>query len=338
MSVLGSDSYVRLDSGNKKPLGWGGKVAIIVSAAAIILFAFAVMLGNHLRSLAQPDGSGTSSQDSPGVIREFSPSPTLTAICRPFIRSSETGTAASAGETLPEGETGTAAPAKPEIKLDYNAVSLLLRDRAPEGGALRYFTSAAADRIGADRVAPDAEELSAGMRVFKVGGEYVSAVFYLSFPTEPEETRPVLREYELTLLCEIHESGADEIILFGDWTDEAGVSEVLAFARELTARTDVTLGVAVPPDFLTGEGAAARLSALSGESGGVFLALDLRSVPVPALMSAQDVLEDRLARTSELVLRYAMRVLVGCGTLPDYPAQMAAARAAGAVSVQAVGS
>ena len=342
MAFHHSDSYLSLEGRDKKPLSWGGKVAIITAGAAIVLFALAVVLGNYLRSRAEPEESGTLPATESAAAAEFAPSPTLTVIRRPF---------AAAGEvTVTEPESGTetgpgSAPlpdtdreAEAEEKLGCNAVSLLLRDRnADRTGAVRYFTATAADRFGAEEVADGARELGDGIRRFRVGGEYVSTVFYLGFPTEPAETRSVLREYELALIREAAQSGADEIILFGDWTGSGELREVFDFCAQVSGEGNVRLGVALNCEFLLAPDAPEQLNQLSAVSGGVFLALDLRSLSVPALMSAEEIVEDRVTRTSDLVLRYAMRVLVGCGENPDYPGQMLCARAAGALSVQSVG-
>lgn len=341
MSALGSEHYLSLDKGEKKPLGWGGRVAIIVSAAAIVIFAFSVMLGNFLRNRAgeMTDEENSGTGEVPAVL-SFQPSPTLTARVGVLLPGSADTTEAetSAPDTPGESEAETTQPPAPADALEYNAVSLLLRDRdgGTENGAVLYVHSAASGRIGADRVAEGAPGLADGVRDFKIAGEYVSAVFYLSYPTEPEATRAVMRSYEMSLLREIAVSGADEIVLFGGWKTRDALAEVLGFCAELREKTTVTLGVALDCDYLLGAEAGEQLNELSTSANGVFLALDLRSISVPSLMTAEDVIGDRVARTSELVLKYAMRVLVGCGSAPDYPAQMRCARAAGAVSVQAV--
>lgn len=342
MSVIGSDHRVSLDSGGKKSLGWGGRVAIIVAVAAIVIFALSVMLGNYLRSVSMPEDTSETTSGTFSPTAAFVPSPTLTAIARPFIPHTGTvapeSSAASDTPAFPNTEAETSAPAsRPEDKLEYNAVSLLLRDRG-EGTAIIYFTSDTVARFGADRVADGACALADGLRPYKMAGDYVSAVFYLAFPTEPANTKNVMRAYEFSLVCELAGSGADEIILFSDRTDSDGIAEMLDFAASVRAQTDTALGIALGCDFLLSDDAGEQLNRLSARSDGFFLALDLRSSPVPALMSAEEVISDRVTRTSELVLRYAMRVLVGCGINPDYPGQMLCARAAGAVSVQSVGS
>ena len=64
MGGLGGGRRRAFRSRHRTPMGEGGRLAIIFGSLALILFVFAVMLGNHLRNLAEGAPIGTDGEDT----------------------------------------------------------------------------------------------------------------------------------------------------------------------------------------------------------------------------------------------------------------------------------
>lgn len=354
-------------SRHKTTVGWGGKTAIIVVVLAILLFAVAVVIGNRLGELAAnstetADGSGAAEpgqlSPAPAVIaRGISPEEALglrtdtetdvSTTSAPEVTSADTGEisgdSGSEDITLPE-------PVKPASP-DYNGVSVILRGKSADGGYYLTYTSPFAEKCGFDRLGtcPSAD-LARGMK--KISGK-ARGIFTVSYQNAASGMRNVLREYELSLIDELFAGGMDEIVICGFGEGDSELTDAAGFISELTKRRPGTgrIGVCLSFDFIskitesTSDDASVIKRIRSLGLDNVFLALDLWHADVPALMTPEEVIADRIGRCGNTMDRYSLRILVGCGTGKEtdpevirrmLDSQVAAAVAAGAGSVQSV--
>ena len=94
------------------------------------------------------------------------------------------------------------------------------------------------------------------------------------------------------------------------------------------------IGLALSFDYLVSQTASEELFEITKKCA--FLALDLHSLTVPSLMSAEDLISDRVSRSLAICREYSIRVILGCGDAPDGESQTRAAMNAGANNLMTV--
>jgi hypothetical protein len=119
--------------------------------------------------------------------------------------------------------------------------------------------------------------------------------------------------------------------------DADGLAEAAEFTKELLSRVrsdDFSVGVALNSDFFEKDDAKEmiRTSNISA-----FLALDLYTPTVPALMTADDVIINKINACRNTITDYNLRILVGCGNAPDLDAQVKTVLGQNIYNIQAVG-
>jgi hypothetical protein len=212
---------------------------------------------------------------------------------------------------------------------------VLLRSFAEDGAATLHYSSPLTLKYS---LASDADvDLEAALSAFATE-DYVSGVFALSFPSASSAEKNLAREYELALLCEIASHGIDEIVLLGFLSTPDGLAEANAFVLELLSREDaaaLAVGIALDHELLESEDAKTVLR----ESGitKAFLALDLYSVYVPELMSAEDFIQNKIDQCADTLSTYNLRLLLGCGKSPDLESQVRLALKNNIYNIQEVG-
>lgn len=238
------------------------------------------------------------------------------------------GTMGSAGSVGSADSAGSSSDTHPDTSKKYRLIY------SSEASRACHF-----DALGERELA----DVVSGLKLLS---DHVSAVFEVSYPESPASTRSILREYELSLLAELLSAGIDDVVLCGFGTSHGELTEAAGFVEELISRTNGAgkVGIAFDFDFFDGnvDEVSDKIRTLS--TGNVFVALDLWHINVPELMSPEDVISDRISRCSELLQRYLIRIVVGCGgdraDVSADPAaldrQIRAALSAGAQSVQAV--
>ena len=310
-------------SRHRTPMGEGGRLAVIFVSLALILFVFAVMLGNHLRNLAEGVELGEGSEETTERELYYANVPD-SLIARGILFGVDyaeenditTENAESTEvETLPE-DTQNDEPIEDEI--GYDAVSVTLRQKSADGGmALAYFSPISLeysiDRVGevslSDGIALIADNW--GTRTKLCG------IFEIDHPNVPEGNREIVRAYEIALICELIDAGVDEILLVGFAADtDAGVSFISDVYKRAGRRT--AIGLALPFDYINFSGKTA-LDELSKKCA--FLAIDLYSPSVPILMTPEELIADRISRVADLCREFSLRILLGCGKEPDGDSQ-----------------
>ncbi|MCQ2354389.1 MAG: hypothetical protein MJ102_04695 [Clostridia bacterium] len=366
-------------------VGWGGKAAIIVVICAILLFAVAVMLGNYLRSLA--DAPVDSSSDETTAPQPISPAPWIiargvTAEMAFDARDAADSTEAETAAQIPGEESGsteaesTDREEKAPDPIEYNAVSVILRmknetestdtannagESAAEGSgaagnrdnakenAKKYRLAYYSETSRACNIDEQGDRSAAEtVNALKNLSDYVSVIFAVGYPSEGMATRSVVREYELSLACELFGTGVNEVVFTGFGYSEAEIADAAEFASELIGRCPAAtgkVGISLDFDFFDADEDSVSGKIRGARLGGAFLAMDLWHEDVPELMLPENVISDRVSRCSELIERFRIRVIVGCGSeREDYAADPAAALdrqvrsavSSGAPGVQAV--
>jgi hypothetical protein len=288
-------------------MGEGGRIAVIVTSIALVLFVFAVMLGNYLGGLATnvPDSTTTESgTEAPSVSLPTPPSAikALGVVFGAPLDDVTNSTTVTDGATDTDGES--------ESTEGFDAVSVRFRSYSDKDGVCSLsYKSEICTRYSIDTNGE--VTLSDGIGTIRSAyGEniYISGVFEVRFPAEDEMHRGVMREYELALLGELLRSGIDEIILvgFSDFTDCG-----LEFISELKSECGDGTLIGLSLDFKHFDVGSdpESIRELSLSSG--LLALDLSDVDVPELMSIRSVLADRISRAKETLNAYSVRVLLG---------------------------
>ena len=320
----------------QKTANWGVRALVIFLICASLLFITAIVIGLSLgRAAADPDGSSEE-----GTVKT-SPPPAgrFRKDAVPFVTARYLDHAAYM--TPASGYRG------PDPEPD-GAVSLLLRTPAGEedpsetsdggvktgtGMRLLYRSPVSASK-SFDII--DGPELSTLTAALKNEYRYLSGVFETSYAKEIISSRLIMKEYEISLVCELAESGFDEIVITGVGEDERSLSEAVSFIREIGERTGgaVSVGLALGLDFYDSPDARSAINSLGFDCG--FLAVDLTSLEIPSLMTPETVIRDRTERISEITGLYGLRVIVGCGDEEGFDGEIAAARSAGALNVQSV--
>ncbi len=318
--------------------GWA-KYTIAVIIAAILIFVFAVALGSRLGEIA--DNTESITLPSTTAPTSAPKMPVILAQARPLSIPEHTDATTAPDSTdettAPDSTDETTAPDTTEITtenttadeslespnnvtISYNAVSVLLRSFSNDGSAILHYSSPISLKYA---LASDADvDLGAALASFPKD-EYVSGVFALSFPSASSAEKNLLREYELSLLCEIASYGIDEIVLLGFSSDPEGLAEANNFVIELLSREDATglsVGIALSHELLETKNAKEVLRA-SGITK-AFLALDLYTISVPELMTDEDFIRNKLDKCADAISTYNMRILLGCGKSPNLEAQV----------------
>ncbi len=294
-------------SRHRAPMGEGGRIAVIVTSVALVLFVIAVMLGNHLRGLATniPDTSTVESDTENPTITYPTPPSAIKALGVVFgvplddVTNSSTDTG---GATDTEGES--------ESTEGFDAVSVRFRSYSDKDGVCSLsYKSEICTRYSIDTNGE--VTLADGVRDIRSAyGEntYISGVFEVRFPAEDATYQGVMREYEFALLCELLRSDIDEIILvgFSDHTD-CGLEFISELKRE--CGDGALIGLSLDFKHFDVGSDVQAIRELSLSCG--LLALDLSDVEVPELMSIRSVLVDRISRASQTLNAYSMRLLIG---------------------------
>ena len=305
------------------PMGEGGRLAVIFVSLALVLFVITVMLGNHLRKLAE-SGAVVSDGDTTEAEIYYANAPDA-LIARGIVFGVNYSDAADITESEATDETGAESLVKDDI--EYDAVSVTLRQKLSDDRMALAYSSPISleysiDQVGAvpldDGISLIAENW--GSRTTLCG------VFEIDYPNRPEETREIMRAYEISLVCELVEAGIDEILLVGFAADTgAGVSFISDVYERVGRKT--VIGLALPFDYVNLAGRAGLLE-LSKKCA--FLAVDLYTPAVPVLMTAESLIADRVARVADMRREFDLRILLGCGNDPDTDSQTRAALELGA--------
>ena len=345
-------------SRHRKTPGWYGRFFIIFGLCAFALFIAAIMFGNYLKKIAektaQPEtgSAAVTAEESSQLPRlPFGSPQNLRAGFVLFpVPASGTG---SAGTGDSPGDPGTK-------KVTYNAASVLLRIRAgdvteppAETGMKDATDTSAGIRVGTGMIlcysSPVSEsrgydvrlpiELGSAVADLRADGEYerLCGIFTLMFPSASNSLKQLMREYEFELLCELADAGFDDILLYG--FGAGSLSEADSFISDLRGETGggCSFGVAMDYEWFAGAGQEESEIINLLEGHGIFFALDLSSENVPALMTPETLVYDRVSRLSATLLRYGIRTVVGCGDPEGYDTETAAAVRAGALSIQVKG-
>ncbi len=338
MSTVSGGRRRAFRSRHHTPMGQGGKLAVLFVSIALALFVFAVMLGNYLRGLAEDIIEDTTDAQSTEAQVYYANPPADMIGRGVFFGIDDSQAESTAEEETSEDEItsdtagDSTAPAYELDPIKYDAVSVTLRIRDVESGKMRLsYTSEVSASYSIDEVGET--ELSEGLALIAANwGERtrVCGIFTVDHPNCPEQIRAITRAYEVALLCELVDAGFDEILLLGfsDNTDEA-----LAFISDIYEQKGrgTAIGIGLSFDFVNAPDARTKLADVAQKCG--FLVLDLASERVPALMNAELLISDRVSRTAAICREYSLRVLLGCGDLPDGDSQTRAALEAGARNV-----
>ena len=318
-------------------MGGATKYVIAVIFAAVIIFIFAVALGTRLGELASPTSDTT--PESTSEPQHAPKMPVIIAMSRPLIIPSESSdTTAESGDTsteIPDTSSPTPPTQNDDPAISYNAISLLLRSFGEDSKALMHYSSPLSVKYNMS--SPDTVDLKTALDAMQLSQSYLSGVFALESPKADAAEKALAREYEMTMLCEIAEYGIDEVVLLGFSADADGLAEAAEFTNELLSRVgsaDFSVGIALSSDFFEKDDAKEMIRT-SGISA--FLALDLYSHTVPALMTAEDVIINKLTACKNTITDYNLRILVGCGNAPDLDAQVKAVLGQNVYNIQAVG-
>ena len=163
-------------------------------------------------------------------------------------------------------------------------------------------------------------------------GARVCAYFYVtSFDVEDKLERAIVKAYEIALIAEIAESGADDIMLLGLNINEENISEIEEFVYEAaTASKKAPLGVAISRETVKKTDSeiylAARVRAVCD-----YLALDLTDLKVsdgesigndPDGKPLESRLSEILGEFEYYIKSYSMRVIFSQAEYKIYvPAQ-----------------
>lgn len=334
MSTVSGGRRRAFRSRHHTPMGEGGRLAVIFVSIALILFVFAVMLGNHLRGLAENiiDETTETSSTETEVYYANAPSGVIArGIVFGVDYAEYAETAVETSAVIPD-DTGslTDVDTSPvQDPIEFDALSVVLREKdAASGEMLLAYSSPISLEYSIDTVG--ATEIEAGMSL--IAGNWgektvMCGIFEVDYLNRSEETRGIMRAYEVALVCELIDAGVDEIMLIGFANDlDEGISFISDIYEQKGRGTAV--GLALSFDFVNSEGARTEIAEIAKKCG--FLALDLYSLDVPALMSAEALITDRVSRTLDICREHSIRVLLGCGNPPDGDSQSRAAIDAGA--------
>ena len=327
MGIVSGGRRRAFRSRHHAPMGKGGKLAVIFGCTALILFVFAVMLGNYLRGLAEAVIEDTTEPSTTEEEIYYANAPDEVIAMGIYF-----GGEFAADETETKAETAEEDTSVPEEPVRFDSLSLSLREKNLESGEmmLAYFSPISLE-YGIDVIGETAlEDGLSAIKAFYGERMPICGVFEIDHPDRPAQSRDIMRAYEIALICELIDAGIEEIVLVGfDFAVEEGIS-FISDIYEQKGR-DTAIGLALPFDFFIAPEAQGELSEITKRCG--FLALDLCSLKVPALMTAESLITDRVSRTRAICREFSVRVLLGCGEKPDCESQTRAAMNAGADNV-----
>ena len=309
------------------PMAPGGKLAVIFVCTALLLFVLAVMLGNYLRGLAEEIIEETTEPSTTEAEIYYANAPgKVIAMGIAF------GSEFTSAESETQAQTSEEDTSVPEDPIRFDSLSLSLRQKdAQSGEMLLAYSSPISLEYGID--VTGGTSLDKGMaeiRSFYGERMPICGVFEIDHPELPMPSRDIMRAYEIALICELIDAGIEEIVLVGfDFAVEEGISFISDIYEQKGRGT--AIGLALPFDFFVSDEAQGKLSEITKRCG--FLALDLCSLKVPALMTAESLITDRVSRTRAICREFSVRVLLGCGEEPDCESQTRAAMNAGADNV-----
>ena len=309
------------------PMGQGGKLAVIFVCTALLLFVFAVMLGNHLRGLAVALVEDTTEP----IITEYEIYNAKTpdeVIAMGIVFGADTYSSES--ETLSETAEENTVVSEDQVK--FNSLSLTLRKKDKASGEMQLaYSSSLSSEYEIDVLGDTAlEEGLAAIRNFYGEKMRICGIFEINHLSRPEQSRGVMRAYEIALICELIDAGIDEILLLGFENEiNAGISFISDVYKQKGRGT--VIGMGLPFECFVSSDAQVNLADITSHCG--FIALDLSSIAIPALMTVESVIADRVARTLSVCQEYSIRVLLGCGENPDCVSQTRAALNAGSNNV-----
>lgn len=344
MSTVSGGRRRAFRSRHHTPMAPGGKLAIIFVTVALLLFVFAVMLGNYLRGLAIDIIEDTTLPSSTEAEVYYA-NPPAEVISRGIVfgkdysleteteTETEIGTAEeSTTEDTTADDEKTDANIIEEDPVRFDSVSVRLRKRDRDSGEmlLAYSSEVSLEYSIDVRGSCDLYE---GVELIKENwGDRtkICGIFDVDYLSRSEETRGIMRAYEIALICELIDAGFDEIMLIGF---SGAPDEGLSFISDIYEQKGrgTVIGIAFSFDFLISEGAGEKIDEVAKKCG--FLALDLSSAEVPSLMSAESLIADRVSRTLELCREYSIRVILGCGNAPDVESQTRTAIDSGANNI-----
>ncbi|MBR4063544.1 MAG: hypothetical protein IKK01_10800 [Clostridia bacterium] len=314
-------------SRHHSPMGKGGKLAVIFVCTALILFVFAVMLGNYLRGLAEAVIEDTTEPSTTEEEIYYANAPDEVIAMGIYF-----GGEFAADATETQAETAEEDTSVPEEPIRFDSISLTLREKDRESGEmLLAYSSPISLEYGIDVTGETSlEDGLAEIKSFYGEKMPICGVFEIDHLERPTQSRDIMRAYEIALICELIDAGIEEIVLVGfDYEVEEGISFISDIYEQKGRGT--AIGLALPFDFFVSAEAQGKLSEITKRCG--FLALDLCSLKVPALMTAESLITDRVSRTRAICREFSVRVLLGCGENPDCESQTRAAMDAGADNV-----
>ncbi len=308
-------------------MGQGGKLAVIFVCTALLLFVFAVMLGNYLRGLAEAVIEDTTEPIAAETELYYANAPDEVIAMGIFF-----GSDFSAEESKNVAETAEEDTSVPEESIRFDSLSLTLREKDKESGEMILaYSSPISLEYGID-VAGDTA-LDRGLeaiRSFYGERKSICGVFEIEHTERSGQSSEIMRAYEIALICELIDAGIEEILLVGfEYEIEEGISFISDIYEQKGRST--AIGLVLPFDYLVAPNAHENLVEITKKCG--FLALDLQSLTVPALMTAESLITDRVSRTLTVCREFSIRVLLGCGDAPDCESQTRAAMNAGAENV-----
>ena len=330
MSTVSGGRRRAFRSRHHTQMGKGGKLAVIFVTLALLLFVFAVMLGNYLRGLAEEIIEDTTVPSS-AEAEVYYANPPENVISRGILFGKDYS-AIDQTETESETTEDTDSEIIEEDPVKFDSVSVSLREKDRDSGEmlLAYASEVSLEYL-IDVVG--ATDLDEGMALIAENwGERtkISGVFEVDYLNRSEETRGIMRAYEIALICELVDAGFDEIMLIGfSGAPEEGLSFISDIYEQKGRGT--VIGIAFSFDFLVSDGAREIIDGVAKKCG--FLGLDLSSLEVPSLMSAESLVTDRVSRTLDICREYSVRVILGCGAMPDTESQTRAAMAVGAKNI-----
>ena len=320
-------------SRHRAPMGDGGRLAVIFVSIALVVFVFAVMLGNHLRTISEGAVAEMSDSDTAELEIYYANAPEgvvargIVFGVNYFPEDTEAVTSESVTDevAVPETEADTAEESNP---IKYDAVSVTLRKRMDDGRMALAYSSPISLEYMIDRVGE--MPIDDGLKLISENWgsrTKICAVFEVDHPNRDEATGAIMRAYEIALICELVEAGVDEILLVGfGWDPYSGIS-FISDVYERVGRRSV-IGLALPFDFITAYNSKENLIEIAEKCA--FLAVDIYTPGVPALMTPEELIADRVLRVAEIRRELSMRILLGCGISPDGDSQTRTALICGA--------
>jgi hypothetical protein len=308
-------------------MGQGGKLAVIFVCTALLLFVLAVMLGNYLRGLAEAVIEETTEQVTTEAEVYYANAPDEVIAMGIVFGADLFDSVSETREETSEEDTSI-----PEDPIKFDSLSLTLRQKDKESGEmLLAYSSPISSEYEIDISGETSLETGLNdIRSFYGERKSICGVFEIDHLERPAQSREIMRVYEIALICELIDAGIEEILLVGF---EHEIEEGIDFISDIYEQKGraTAIGLVLPFDYFVAPDAQEKLAGITQRCG--FLALDLKSLTIPALMTAESLITDRVSRTLSVCHEFSIRVLLGCGEDPDCELQTRAAMAAGSDNV-----